>query len=87
MAYNEFLDDRVGQRLRNAGQVVEKKMMGGLVFMVNNKMCVGIDTDKNTKQDRLMVRVGKLPYEDLLGQKGEPAHGFHRESNAWVPVC
>ena len=70
MAYSEFLADRVRQRLQNAGQVEEKKMMGGLVFMVNNKMCVGVDIDKVTNTDRLMVRVGKLPYDDLLGQKG-----------------
>ena len=76
MAYNEFLADRVRQRLRNAGQVVEKKMMGGLVFMVNDKMCIGIDTDKYTRDDRLMVRVGKLPYEVLLGQKGSRHMNF-----------
>lgn len=33
--------------------------MGGLVFMVNDKMCVGVDIDKAAGQDRLMVRVGK----------------------------
>ena len=76
MAYSEFLADRIRQRLRNAGQVEEKKMMGGLVFMVNDKMCLGIDTDKKTNQDRLMVRVGKLPYEELLGQKGSRQMDF-----------
>jgi TfoX/Sxy family transcriptional regulator of competence genes len=76
MAYNEFLADRVRQRLRNAGQVEEKKMMGGLVFMVNEKMCIGIDTDKKSDQDRLMVRVGKLPHEKLLGQKGSRQMDF-----------
>ena len=76
MAYSEFLADRVRQRLRNAGQVEEKKMMGGLVFMVNEKMCIGIDTDKKSDQDRLMVRVGKLPYEQLLGQKGSRQMDF-----------
>ena len=44
--------------------------------MVNEKMCVGIDMDKQTKQDRLMVRVGKLPYEQLLGQKGSRMMDF-----------
>jgi len=76
MAYNEFLADRVRQRLRNTGPVEEKKMMGGLVFMVNDKMFIGIDTDRHTRQDRLMVRVGKLPYEELLGQKGSRKMDF-----------
>ena len=66
MAFSEFLADRVRQRLLNKGLVEEKKMMGGLIFMVNDKMCVGIDIDKKTQADRLMVRVGKLPYKDLL---------------------
>ena len=45
-------------------------MMGGLIFMVNDKMCVGVDKDKKTGDDRLMVRVGKAAYEDLLNKKG-----------------
>lgn len=76
MAYNEFLADRVRQRLSNTGDVEEKKMMGGLIFMVNHKMCIGIDIDKKTQGDRLMVRVGKLPYEELLGKKGSRAMDF-----------
>lgn len=76
MAYSDFLVDRVRQRLNNAGHVVEKKMMGGLIFMVNDKMCVGVDIDKRTQQDRLMVRVGKLPYEDLLNTKGSRKMDF-----------
>ena len=51
-------------------------MMGGLVFMVNGKMCVGIDMDKVTHIDRLMVRVGKLPYEELLKREGSREMDF-----------
>ncbi len=76
MAYSDFLADRVRQRLHNAGHVIEKKMMGGLIFMVNDKMCIGVDIDKRTQQDRLMVRVGKLPYEDLLNTKGSRKMDF-----------
>lgn len=70
MPYSEFLADRVRQRLNSQNLVVEKKMMGGLIFMVNDKMCIGVDTDRKTGQDRLMVRVGKADYEKLLKQKG-----------------
>jgi len=70
MAYSVFLVDRVRQRLLNKGQIEEKKMMGGLVFMVNGKMCICIDIDKKSQTDRLMVRVGKLPYQDLLKKDG-----------------
>ena len=37
--------------------------------MVNDKMCIGVDIDKATGDDRLMVRVGKLAYEDLLAKQ------------------
>ena len=76
MAYSEFLADRVRQRLSNQGKVEEKKMMGGLIFMVNEKMCVGVDFDKKKDEDRLMVRVGKLPYQDLLNKKGSRVMDF-----------
>lgn len=76
MAYSEYLVERVRQRLTHAGNVEERKMMGGLVFMVNDKMCLGVDIDKNTQQDRLMVRVGKLPYESLLTKKGSREMDF-----------
>jgi hypothetical protein len=76
MAYSEFLVDRVRQRLVNVGLVVEKKMMGGLIFMINDKMCLGIDIDKKTNADRLMVRVGKLPYNELLKKSGSRPMDF-----------
>ena len=76
MAYSEHLADRIRARLTQVGKVEEKKMMGGLIFMVNDKMCVGVDTDKASGNDRLMVRVGKLPYEQLLNEKGSRVMDF-----------
>ena len=76
MAYSEYLADRIRQRLPSSIQLEEKKMMGGLIFMVNDKMCIGVDTDKATGRDRLMVRVGKAPYEKLLFQKGSSEMDF-----------
>ena len=76
MAFSEYLADRVRNRLKKTDKVIEKKMMGGLIFMVNDKMCVGVDIDKKTKADRLMVRVGKLPYEELLKKEGSRIMDF-----------
>ncbi|APQ18008.1 TfoX/Sxy family protein [Maribacter hydrothermalis] len=84
MAYSEYLADRVRPRLKGKGELEEKKMMGGLIFMVNGKMCLGIMFDKKSEEDKLMVRVGKLNYEVLLtktGSKpmdftGKPLRGF-----------
>lgn len=50
--------------------------MGGLIFMVNNHMCVGLDIDKKTQQDRLMVRVGKANHDALIFKKGSRLMDF-----------
>ncbi|RMG67738.1 MAG: RNA methyltransferase [Bacteroidetes bacterium] len=69
MAYSEHLADRVRQSLSLHNLTAEKKMMGGLISMVNDKMCVGIDQVKGTGQDRLMVRVGKASHKALVFKK------------------
>ena len=46
MAYNEKLANRIRERLGEVRKVKEKEMMGGLTFMVNDKMCVGIIKDE-----------------------------------------
>ena len=74
--YSELLADRVKQRLTSKGLTEIKKMMGGLVFMVNHKMCVGVDKERTTGEDRLMVRVGKAPYDKLLFKKGSREMDF-----------
>ena len=51
MAYNELLANRVRERFSSLDNVEEKEMMGGLTFMYNDKMCVGII------KDELMCRI------------------------------
>jgi hypothetical protein len=71
MAYDEFLADRIRQVLNEKKTSFdEKKMMGGLCFMVDNKMCIGVDIDKKTGIPRIMVRIGKDEYEQALLKKG-----------------
>ena len=76
MAYNEHQADRIRQRLKKVNLTEEKKMMGGLIFMVNDKMCVGLDIDKTTGSDRLMVRVGKAQHDQLIFKKGSREMDF-----------
>jgi TfoX/Sxy family transcriptional regulator of competence genes len=64
MAYNEILADRVRESLVSQPNVEEKKMMGGLTFMVNDKMCVGI------MKDDLMVRLDPVMMETALEKPG-----------------
>lgn len=60
MAYDEGLAKRVRARLASRADVQEKRMFGGLTFMVRGKMCVGIVGED------LMVRVGADRHEELL---------------------
>jgi hypothetical protein len=76
MAYNEYHADRIRQRLSRLNLTNEKKMMGGLIFMVNDKMCLGLDIDKSTGKDRLMVRVGKAKHDQLIFKKGSREMDF-----------
>jgi TfoX/Sxy family transcriptional regulator of competence genes len=65
MAYDEQLAARV--RSFVVGREVsfaEKRMMGGLCFLVDEKMCVGVE------KERLMVRLDPLIYEEVLKRKG-----------------
>ena len=53
MAYDEDLAERVRSELRACADFSERKMFGGLAFMVNTHMACGI------MSQGLMVRVGK----------------------------
>ena len=62
MAYNEQLAERIRESLTMQKGVIEKKMFGGVAFMLNDKMFCGI------VKDDLMVRVLEDRYEDCLSQ-------------------
>lgn len=64
MAYDEALAERVRRTLRNKRGVTERKMFGGLAFMLRGHMFVGI-LDRS-----LMARVGPQNYERALAMKG-----------------
>jgi len=64
MAYSEDLAARIREKLVDLPDVEEKKMMGGLVFMVNGKMCVGIIGDE------LMCRIDRDLHSDCVEKQG-----------------
>jgi TfoX/Sxy family transcriptional regulator of competence genes len=65
MSYNEKLADRVREIIAlTHDRVEEKKMFGGLCFMVNDKMCIGIESE------RIMVRLDPAVYEAALEKDG-----------------
>jgi TfoX N-terminal domain len=62
MAYSELLADRVRQLFKDkrTTRVEEKVMMKGMVFMVDDKMCVGVI------EEELMARIGPIFYPSAL---------------------
>ena len=78
MAHDEKLASRLRRLLESTPDVTERKMFGGLVFMLRGHMLVGI-VDRN-----LMVRVGPEQYVHALSQRhakpmdftGRPSRGM-----------
>ena len=65
MAYDIHLADRIHQVLKSKNVAFEeKKMMGGLTYMVNEKMCVGII------KENLMLRIDPEIQDKALQKTG-----------------
>jgi TfoX/Sxy family transcriptional regulator of competence genes len=62
MVYDEALAARVRNALLTVPEVDEKKMFGGITFMVSGQMCCGV-----LKND-LIVKVGAEGWEDVIAQ-------------------
>lgn len=71
MAYNEFIADRIRQIFNEKkANFYEKRMMGGLCFMVDDKMCCGIHFDKKKEMDLLMARIGPEAIDEAMQREG-----------------
>ena len=100
MAYDLYLADRIKAALQEKKVAFEeKKMMGGLCFMVNDKMCIGII------KNNLMARIDPAIYEIQLQMKdckimdftGRPMIGYvlvapeaidmEQGLNYWINLC
>jgi TfoX/Sxy family transcriptional regulator of competence genes len=64
MAFNEKLADRIREALVHLPNVEEKYMFGGVCFMVNKKMCIGV------VKDEMMCRIDPSLEEDVLERVG-----------------
>jgi TfoX/Sxy family transcriptional regulator of competence genes len=64
MAYSEKLANRIRERFSDLPKIQEKEMMGGLTFMVNDKMCVGII------KDEMMCRIDPAFHETAIEKTG-----------------
>ena len=62
MAYDEALAQRVRDQLAGVPGLAERKMFGGLAFMIGGNMALGV------RDDELMVRLDPGAVEDALAQ-------------------
>ena len=100
MAYDQLLADRINLILNTKNiRFEEKKMMGGLCYLVDEKMCFGI------VNNNLMARIDPEIYEDVLNKTGckqmdftgRPMKGFvfvepigvdlDSDLEYWVQLC
>ncbi len=99
MAYDEKLARRIRETLARIKHVKEKEMMGGLTFMVNDKMCIGII------KDEMMCRIDPELQETALEKPGcrvmdftgRPMKGYvmvneqgmkaRKEFEYWISLC
>ena len=99
MAYDEGLAERLREVFRGRHDVSEKRMFGGVAFMVRGYMAVGI------VGDTLMARVGpehyaqalQMPHVREMDFTGKPMKGYvyvaaagidsQAELEAWVERC
>ena len=63
MAYDEKTAERVREVLSDRRDVVEKKLMGGLSFMVSGSMCCSV-----SGRGGLLVRVSAEAYEQMMAE-------------------
>lgn len=63
MAYDEHTAGRVRKLLSARSDVTEKKMMGGLCFMVKGRMCCSV-----SGRGGLLVRIGPDAHPSMLGE-------------------
>ncbi|GEO10022.1 TfoX/Sxy family protein [Segetibacter aerophilus] len=81
MAYSEKLANRLREALAHLPEVEEKKMFGGLAFMVDNKMCV------TAGKDRIMCRIDPALHDHEISKKGvETVKMSNREYKGYVHV-
>jgi TfoX/Sxy family transcriptional regulator of competence genes len=82
MAYDEFLTERIRRAFQDQHVVFEeKKMMGGVCFLVDGKMAAGVIKNK------MMARIDPNIQEQALSQKGATEMDFtHRPMKGFVFV-
>ncbi|MFC8433408.1 TfoX/Sxy family protein [Streptomyces sp. NPDC057253] len=81
MAYDDGLAERIRERLGGDPAVTERRMFGGVAFLYEGNMAVGVTGDD------LMVRVGPEGTDTALGRPGTRVFDMTgRPMRGWVVV-
>lgn len=82
MAYDEGLAERIRELLAEVDAITEKPMFGGLSFLLDGKMSVGIVGEE------LCVRVGKERHDELVAEPGARIMDFTgKPMRGWLFVA
>jgi hypothetical protein len=82
MAYDDDLAARLRALLADRDGLVEKRMFGGIAFLLNGNLCVGVI------KDDLIVRVGPDAYDELVVRPHVREMDFSgRPMAGWVYVA
>lgn len=80
MAFDTELADRIRDLLDEEPVVWERKMFGGITFMVDGNMAVGV------MGDGVIVRVGEVAFEDAIERPGATVFDLTGRMKGWVVV-
>lgn len=99
MAFDEKLSDRIREAVQHIPKVEEKLMFGGVCFMINGKMCMGV------VKDEMMCRIDPTLDELVLERNGcrqmdftgKPMKGYvfisaegmksKKDFDYWISLC
>ena len=82
MAYDEDLANRVREVVQDEPALTEKKMFGGLAFLINGNMAVGASS-----QGGLLLRCDPAATESLVSEPGVSRFEMRgREMDGWLRV-
>ena len=83
MAYDDALASRVRESLGDNPDITERKMFGGIAFMLSGNMAVGVS------KDDLMVRIDPDDQDDALAQPGVRVFDMtgRRPMKGWILVA
>ena len=81
MAYDEDLAERVSAVLESVPNIMEKKMFGGVGYLLNGNMACGVN------KETLIVRVGPDGYQAALDEEHTRVFDMTgRPMTGWVAV-